>query len=163
MTIIHRVPYGSDQEDHASDRHVPFSAEQAKALREASPSISPWWVVLVQMAVGLMATLLAMWITGEFAIAGSVLYGSMSVVFPAAVFARGLTSRLTSVSPGAAVTGFFFWEMVKIALTVAMLFAAPRLIMGLSWPALLVGLVVTMKVYWLALAFKRKSVLPSKS
>lgn len=96
-------------------------------------------------------------------VAGSVFYGSMSVVVPAAVFARGLTSRLTSVNPGTAVVGFFFWEMVKIALTVAMLVAAPRLIMALSWPALLVGLVVTMKVYWLALAFKRKSALPPKS
>jgi ATP synthase protein I len=32
-----------------------------------------------------------------------------------------------------------------------MLFAAPRLVTGLSWPAMLVGLVVTMKVYWVAL------------
>jgi ATP synthase protein I len=43
--------------------------------------------------------------------------------------------------------------MVKIALTVAMLFAAPRLVSMLSWPAMLVGLVVTMKMSWLALFF----------
>ena len=48
------------------------------------------------------------------------------------------------------------WEMVKIALTVAMLVAAPRLVSGLIWPALLVGLVLTMKVYWLALAYSPK-------
>jgi ATP synthase protein I len=35
-----------------------------------------------------------------------------------------------------------------------MLFAAPRLVANLSWPAMLVGLVVTMKVYWVALASK---------
>ena len=40
------------------------------------------------------------------------------------------------------------WEVVKIALTVAMLALAPRVIDELSWPAMLVGLVVTMKVYW---------------
>ena len=40
-----------------------------------------------------------------------------------------------------------------MALTVAMLIAAPRLVDALSWPALLVGLVLTMKVYWVALVF----------
>jgi len=80
----------------------------------------------------------------------------LAVVFPAALFARGLMSRVTLVNPGAAVFGFFLWEMVKIALTVAMLFAAPRLVTDLSWPAMLVGLVVTMKVYWVALLVRPK-------
>jgi ATP synthase protein I len=40
---------------------------------------------------------------------------------------------------------------VKIGLAIAMLFAAPRLVLNLSWPAMLVGLVVTMKVVWLVL------------
>jgi ATP synthase protein I len=85
-------------------------------------------------------------------------YGALAVVFPAALFARGLMSRVTLVNPGAriAVFGFFLWEMVKIALTVAMLFAAPRLVTDLSWPAMLVGLVVTMKVYWVALLVRPK-------
>jgi ATP synthase protein I len=34
-----------------------------------------------------------------------------------------------------------------------MLIAAPRLITALSWPAMLVGLVVTMKAAWLAVMF----------
>jgi ATP synthase protein I len=46
--------------------------------------------------------------------------------------------------------------MVKIGLTLAMLFAAPKLVTGLSWPAMLVGLVVTMKVYWVALLVRPK-------
>jgi ATP synthase protein I len=33
------------------------------------------------------------------------------------------------------------------------LLVAPRLVAGLSWPALLIGLVLAMKVYWVALAF----------
>jgi len=40
--------------------------------------------------------------------------------------------------------------------TLGVLLAAHRLVKDLSWPAMLVGLVVTLKVYWLALAFKRK-------
>ena len=38
--------------------------------------------------------------------------------------------------------------------------AAPGVVPGLSWPALLVGLVLALKVYWVALAFaprKRKT------
>ena len=47
--------------------------------------------------------------------------------------------------------GFFIWELVKIVLTVALLLAAPRLILELNWLALLAGFVVTMKVYWVAM------------
>ena len=78
------------------------------------------------------------------------------MVLPAAVFARGLTGRFASLNPGTAVVGFFLWEMVKMALSLAMLIAAPGLVGALSWPALLVGLVLTMKVYWVAMAFAPK-------
>ena len=83
----------------------------------------------------------------------SAAYGALAVVIPAAVFARGLTGRFSSLNAGTAAVGFLLWEMVKIALTVAMLVAAPRLVAALSWPALLVGLVLAMKVYWVALVF----------
>jgi ATP synthase protein I len=36
------------------------------------------------------------------------------------------------------------------------MYLAYRLVEGLSWPAMLLSLVLTMKVYWLALVFKRK-------
>ena len=62
-----------------------------------------------------------------------------------------LMSKVSTINPAAAVTGFFLWEMVKIGLVLAMLFAAPKLIMDLSWPAMLIGLVVTMKLVWLVL------------
>ena len=89
------------------------------------------------------------------AVVYSTVYGALAVIVPAALFARGLTSQVSSMNAGAAVFGFFLWEMVKIGLTVAMLFAAPRLVNELSWPAMLVSLVVTMKVYWLALGLRR--------
>jgi ATP synthase protein I len=68
--------------------------------------------------------------------------------------ARGMTSRLTSLSPGTSAVSFMLWEMVKIAVSVAMLMLATRIVQHLSWPALLVGLVVCMKVYWLALLWR---------
>jgi ATP synthase protein I len=131
----------------------PLSAEQARKLRERHPPVSPWWVVGGQVVVGLVAALVAWAITGRSAIGWSVGYGALAVAVPAAVFARGLTGRIASLNAGAAAFGFMLWEMVKIALTVAMLMAAPRLVGNLSWPALLVGLVLAMKVYWVALAF----------
>ena len=60
-----------------------------------------------------------------------------------------------SMSAGAGAMAFMLWEMVKIGVSVAMLALAPRLVPALSWPALLVGLVVCMKVYWLALLWRR--------
>jgi len=122
-------------------------------LRERNPSVSPWWVVLTQVAVGVVAALLAWLLTGKPSAAWSLAYGALAVVLPAALFARGLTGRLSSVSPMTAALGFLVWQMVKLALTLAMLVAAPRLVVALSWPALLVGLVLTLKVYWVALKF----------
>jgi ATP synthase protein I len=46
--------------------------------------------------------------------------------------------------------------MVKISVSVAMLFMAPRLVADLDWLALLIGLIVTLKVYWVALLWRPK-------
>jgi ATP synthase protein I len=134
----------------------PLTAEEARQLRERQPMVSPWWVIGVQALVGLVAALVAWLATGSRPVGWSAGYGALAVVLPAAVFARGLTGRLASLNAGSAAVGFMVWEMVKIALTVAMLVAAPRLVPGLSWPALLVGLVLALKVYWVALAYSPK-------
>ena len=144
----------NDQED-AQEVVVPLSAEQVQELRKRQPLLSVWRVVGVQVIVGLLLALGVGWVSGQASVARSALFGSASVILPAALFARGLTGRLASANAGAAVFGFFLWEMVKVGLTVAMLFAAPRLLNDLSWPAMLAGLIVTMKVYWLALGMRR--------
>ena len=132
---------------------LPLSAEEARRVREQNPPVSPWWVVAGQAAVAVVGGLLAWLFTGKQNVGWSVAYGALAVLVPAAVFARGLTGRFSSVNAGTAAVGFLLWEMVKIALTFAMLVVAPRLVAGLSWPALLIGLVLAMKVYWVALAF----------
>ena len=101
--------------------------------------------------MGVLLALAAWLLTGKQNVGWSALYGALAVVIPGALFARGLMSKVSSINPAAAVTGFFLWEMVKIGLVLAMLFAAPKLVQDLSWPAMLVGLVVTMKVVWLVL------------
>ena len=131
----------------------PLTAEEARQLRERNPSVSPWWVVAGQAGVGLVAALVAWALTGKQNVGWSVGYGALAVVVPAAVFARGLTGRFASLNAGTAAVGFLLWEMVKVALSIAMLVAAHKVVAELSWPALLVGLVLAMKVYWVALAF----------
>jgi ATP synthase protein I len=133
-----------------------LTAEQARRVREQNPPVSPWWVVAGQAGVGVVAALVAWALTGKQNVGWSVGYGALAVVIPAAVFARGLTGKFSSLNAGSAAVGFLLWEMVKIALTLAMMAAAPRLVAGLSWPALLIGLVLAMKVYWVALAFAPK-------
>ena len=135
----------------------PLTADQARKLREQNPPVSPWLVIGGQVVVGSVVALAAWALTGRQNAGWSAGYGALAVVIPAAIFARGLTGRFASLNAGTAAVGFMLWEMVKIALTVAMLVAAPRLVSALSWPALLAGLVLTMKVYWLALAYSPKA------
>ncbi len=131
----------------------PLTAEEARKLREQYPPVSPWWVVGGQAVVGVVAAVVAWLVTGRPNVGWSAGYGALAVVIPAAIFARGLTGRFSSLNAGTAAFGFLLWEMVKIALTVVMLMMAPRWVRELSWPALLVGLILAMKVYWVALAF----------
>ena len=138
----------------------PLTAEEARQWSEKNPSVPPATVVAVQALVGVLVALVAWGLTGRANVGWSVAYGALAVVIPAALFARGLARRMSLKDPQAramgAAFGFFIWELVKIALTVVMLFAAPRLVVNLSWPALLVGLVLTMKVYWVALVLRPK-------
>lgn len=149
MTRIH-----SEEQDQ-EDTFKPLSAEQVAELRKRLPLLSIWRVVGAQVLLGLLVAFFVWLISGQVDAVYSALYGALAVILPAAFFARGLTSRVSALNAGAAVFGFFLWEMVKIGLTVAMLFAAPRLVSDLSWPAMLAGLVVTMKVYWVALGFRK--------
>lgn len=150
MPIITSNPEFDVDESEDSD-FKPLSAQEAQALREAQPMVSPWRIVGWQILVGLLVALAA-WGATKSTVAGwSAAYGALAVVIPAALFLRGLSRQQSAANAGSALTGFFVWEMVKVLLTVAMLFAAPRLILNLNWLALLAGFVVTMKVYWVAM------------
>ena len=148
------IPPGSESDEDSG--FTPLTAEQAKALCKQHPALSPWWVVLGQFAVGALVALIAWGVTGKSIVGLSAACGALAVVLPAALFARGITGGFASVNVGSAVLGFFVWELVKILLTVAVMFAAHRLVEGLNWPVMLLGLVLTIKVYWLALGYKQK-------
>jgi ATP synthase protein I len=140
----------------AEDEFLPLTAEQAQKLRQELRSISPWMVIAWQLVAGVLVAAVCAAVAGKSSAAWSAAYGALAVVVPAALLARGITSRTVSGNAGAAALGFLVWEFVKIALTVAMLLAAPRVVESLSWPLLLLGMVLTMKVYWVALLWQRK-------
>lgn len=133
----------------------PLTADEVQRLRLQQPLLSIWRVVFAQLVVGSVVAALTLLFTGRVSAAWSAAYGGLAVVVPAALFARGLTSKATLLNSGTAVFGFLLWELVKIGLTIAMLYAAIWLVKDLSWPAMLVGLVVTMKVYWVVFAWRK--------
>ncbi len=149
----------ADAEDGEADvRFKPLTREEAAALRAQEPPVSPWRVVAVQAVVGVVAALIGWLVTGRTEVGWSLLYGAATVVLPGALMARGMTSKLSSMAPGASAVSFMLWEAVKIGGSLAMLALAGRVVQPLVWPALLVGLVVCMKVYWVALLWRRRPI-----
>lgn len=136
----------------------PLTAQEAQALRKLQPPVSPWRIVGSQVVVGLLVALAAWAFTGRAAAAWSAAYGALAVVIPAALFARGLMSKFSSINAATAGFGFFVWEAVKLAVSVGMLFAAFQLVAELDWLAMLIGLIATLKVYWLALLMRPKRI-----
>ena len=131
----------------------PMTAQEAQAWRASHSILSVWKVVGVQLMLALLLALSASLIWGRSSIALSLMYGAFAVVLPSALFARGMTSRLASVNAASAAMSFAVWQGVKMVLTVLLLVLAHKVLNEVSWPALLVGLLLTMKVYWLALAW----------
>lgn len=129
-----------------------LTREEAREWRKRQPTLSIWRLVVVQLFVGLLLGVLSWLLTQRAQVAWSVLYGSAAVVMPSALMAYGLTSsalaRLMAGFAQVAFASFLFWEGVKVLLAVAMLWLAPQMVPGLSWLGLLLGLVVTLKVYW---------------
>ncbi|MFM8866073.1 MAG: ATP synthase subunit I [Limnohabitans sp.] len=148
---------GEDPADEALDPDFkPLTAQEAQAWRHRQPAFSSWRVVWMQALTGLGFAVLLGLVSGELRLAVSSAGGVLAVVLPAGLFARALSRQMRLGQPGAALAGLMFWEGVKVALTVALLAVAPRLIANLSWFALVAGFVLTLKVYGLALLLSRR-------
>lgn len=141
--------------EDSSDDELPvktLSREEAQTLRRQMSFLSPWRVVASQGIVGLLCAAAFLGVSGSQSMGWSSLYGAAAVVLPGMLLARGMTRGARS--PLASAAGFMFWEMLKIGAAIAMLLIAARVVPGLSWPALLVTMVVCMKVNWLALLWR---------
>ena len=146
-----------DDDEAADARFQRFTPAQAAAFRANNPQLSPWRVIAAQAAVGGVVALLAWLLGGGREHAWSALYGAVTAVVPGALMARGMTSRLSSLSPAVSAVSVMLWETVKVGATVALLVAAPKLVRPLSWPALLAALAACMSVYWFALLWRGRT------
>jgi ATP synthase protein I len=153
---MNKMPASPDSKDELEDElNEPvfkrWTANEARQLREKSPSVSPWRVVGWQVIAGIVIALGAWLISGDRSVSMSAGYGAIAVILPAIVFAQGALRKKIAFNAGLALGSIFFWELVKIVLTVVMLLAAPKLISNLNWLVLLAGFVLTIKVYWVTL------------
>ena len=96
-----------DREDEAPVRTL--TRAEAQDLRERKPQVPAWWVVAAQAVVGLVVALLAGFVSDNPAVGVSALYGAAVVVVPGALMARGMSSRISSMSPGASAVSFMLW------------------------------------------------------
>ncbi len=131
----------------------PMTRAEAEAFRRDHPPLSPWRVIAAQLALGVVAIVVAWLVAGTIG-ALSAGYGAVVVVVPGTLMARGATSPLSSLSPVVSAVSMLGWGFVKMALSVAMLVLASRIVPGLVWPALLASMVLCMQSYWFALLWR---------
>jgi ATP synthase protein I len=141
------------EEEHVAEESdfKPLTAQEAAEWRQRHPPVSVVRVVKWQLVVGVVLTVLVGLVTQRAGWMWSVAYGAAAVVIPAAFFARGLRLHLGAGQENVAMVRFFGLEIAKLVLTVVLLLLAPLVVPGLNWLALVLGLVVVMKTYWLAL------------
>lgn len=150
MTLRQDDPWVDSKPGADEEPVTPWTAAQVRALEQRQPSMSPWLVVKVQALVGGLLAL-AWWLFGAEPVSQvrSTLWGAAAVVLPHALMAWGLRRR--AAQPAQALLAFLWWELVKVALALAILVAAVWAVSDLSWPALLVALIGCLKVHVWAL------------
>ena len=102
-------------------------------------------LVSLQILATLVAGAIAGLLGGGSAMFSAVL-GGMCCVVPNGIMALRLYASSQKMGGANPVT-FFIWEFVKIALTLALLFATVRVYHDLNWLALLCGFIVALKSY----------------
>jgi ATP synthase protein I len=156
-----RSPFRADFCTNVSDdEEAPirrWSRSEAEDLARRQPALSPWWVVLSQLVTGALAATVMGLASGSVLVAQSALYGAAVVALPGALMARGATSRLGLISPLTSAVSMMVWAMVKLTASVAMLALAPRVVPGLSWPAMLTAVVLCMQTYGFALLWRGRA------
>ena len=141
-------------QDEPEEEFNSLNAEQARQWRSSQHPSPAWHALGWQVGVGLVAAAGTGVIWQSGVLMRSVAYGVFAVVLPQMLLLRGMAGVQGRWSSEALLLRFFVWELVKIALTVAILFSAGRVLGAMSWPALIAGLVVTMKANWLLLVFR---------
>jgi ATP synthase protein I len=146
--------HGTAEDEHDDEPIRPLTRDEAQRLRAGQPPLSLWRLVAAQAAVGAVVAAVAWGWSGRGSVAASALYGAFAVVAPTALMVLGLSGKSPVPNAGAMALRFLAWEFVKLGASVGLLLLAPKLVVPLSWPALLAALVLCMKVNWLALLWR---------
>ena len=148
-----RSGVAQEADDASGVDFKPLSAQEAHEWRAANPPLSPWPAVWVQAGASLVVVAVAWLVSGgQGSATSSAAYGALAAWLPAVLFARLVARRMRQqASAAGALLALMVGEAIKIALTVALLLAAPRLLAQVHWLALLAGFLVTIKAAWVAL------------
>jgi ATP synthase protein I len=119
MALSHR--YDADEAEELEFK--PLTKQEAQALRLRDPAVSPWWIV---GAASVWRAWSSLWLPGvslgEAVVAWSAAYGACGDN-PGGVVCAGLMSQFSSINAATASFGFFLWEAVKMAVSIAMVAA----------------------------------------
>ncbi|MDO9291535.1 MAG: ATP synthase subunit I [Hydrogenophaga sp.] len=124
----------------------PLTRDEAQALIARRPLMSVWRVIAAQLVFGVLVALAWGVLSRSSSSAVSALYGVAVAVIPGALMAWGVFGASVRLKAGRSVGGLFFWELLKLGLTGAMLALANAWIKPLDWVAMLVTLVLCLKV-----------------
>jgi ATP synthase protein I len=127
-----------------------LNRDEALLVKASNPVLNPWLVVAWQVVATLLIGFLGLVLTQQKHIVYSMLWGGLCVVIPSGLFARGVARGKDFESLRLSLSNFLVWELLKVALTIAMLLMASRVVSDLSWLALVASFMVVTKVYWLA-------------
>lgn len=142
-------------EEQSETSYQPLTRQEVQALKEKLGGVTLeafllkvlMWQGVVSVAIAALAWL----VSSEMLTVYSALYGAMCVVLPSALVARTVIKRLKPdvlKHSGGMLVGMFVLELVKILVTLCLLLLAPVLLDSPNWIAIVVGFVVTLKVYW---------------
>ena len=144
-------------QDEPDEEYKPLNADEVRQWRSQQPPSPIWRALAWQTGFGLIVSAGIGWLWQSEMLAWSAAYGMLAVVLPQVVMTRGMAGMQGRWSPQALLLRFFVWELVKIVLTVAILLSASNMLGEMSWPAVIAGLVVTMKANWILLVFRTAS------
>lgn len=144
------LEHGHDEagEPHSDGGAPTLSAAQAQSLRARQPTLRPTQVVGWQWVAGGVAAVVAV-LLRDVPAAISVLYGTAAVALPS--WGQARWASRPGATPLRSLMRLAVAQGVKLLLVCALLALAPKLLsVGLRWPWLMVGLVVSLKASWWA-------------
>lgn len=158
--MMNRAPTDFDEDRDPEGDFKPLDAQAARQLTATLPRLVPWKLLVWQLVGALVLALLAWLWSGRAAVVLSVAYGALAVMLPAVLLVQGMVGlqRAQGKDAAMALIVFMACEFGKIVLTVVLLLVAPRILGGqLNWLGLLISVIVTLKMYWIALVVQFRS------